>query len=210
MATLLLASHNSGKLAELSALLEPLGVTCRSAAGLGLHQPEEVETTFVGNARIKARAAFEATGLPALADDSGFAVEALNGAPGVRTADWCITAEGTTDFDLGMDRIHKAVAQTGTAPPWRARLVCALLLIVPDGSEHVFEGVVSGEFVWPKRGEHGRALEPIFAPDGAGGRTFGEMHQKEKLAISHRAQAFEAFRDFLAANPAALAGSGRS
>lgn len=207
MATLLLASHNSGKLAELSALLEPLGVNCCSASGLGLPQPEETETTFVGNARIKARAAFEATGLATLADDSGFAVDVLNGAPGVWTADWCTTEDGTTDFDLGMNRIHQAVLQTGVSPPWTALLVCTLVLVLPDGSEQIFEGVSQGELIWPKRGEQGRALEPIFAPDGGGGRTFGEMRHEENLAVSHRARAFKAFRDFLAAHPDVLRGS---
>lgn len=204
MPTLLLASHNPGKLAELSALLEPLGVSCRRASGLGLPPPQEVETTFVGNARIKARAAFVATGLATLADDSGFAVDALDGAPGVWTADWCTTGDGTTDFNLGMNRIHQAVLQTGLTPPWKACLVCALVLVLPDGSEQVFEGIAQGELVWPGRGEQGRALEPIFAPDGGGGRTFGEMIQEEKLAISHRAKAFGALRDFLATRPGVL------
>ena len=204
MTTLLIASHNSGKLAELSALFAPLGVTCRGASGLGLPAPQETESTFVGNAGIKAHAAFQATGLATLADDSGFAVDALDGAPGVWTADWCRTEDGTTNFDLGMSRIHDAIRTTGVPGPWTARLICALVLILPNGSERVFEGVALGQVVWPGRGTQGRALEPIFAPDDADGLTLGEMAQEEKLVISHRAKAFGACRDFLAKNPDVL------
>nr|WP_111298342.1 non-canonical purine NTP pyrophosphatase [Paracoccus saliphilus] len=207
MSTLLIASHNRGKLAELAELLSPLGVTCRIAPDLHLPSPPETETTFAGNARLKARAGYKATGLATLADDSGCTVEDLAGAPGVLTADWCTTAGSTTDFGSGMVRIHQALLASGRPPPWKAQLVCVLVLIQPDGSEHFFEGAISGEVIWPPRGERGRALEPIFVPEGSGGRTMAEMPPEEKLATSHRGRAFEALRCFLAAHPEALASS---
>lgn len=203
MNTLLIASHNRGKLAELTQLLSPLGVTCRSASELQLPAPPETETTFLGNARLKALAAHHATGLATLADDSGCEIEALDGAPGVLTADWCITASGATDFAFGRARIHQALDATGSPPPWRARLVCVLVLIGPDGTEHNFEGALSGEVVWPPRGE-GRALDPVFVAEGSDGRTLAEMAPEVKLRTSHRGRAFEALRSFFAAHPEAL------
>lgn len=204
MTTLLIASHNRGKLAELTKLLSPLDVVCRSASDMNLAAPPETETTFLGNARLKACAAHKATGLATLADDSGCAVEALNGAPGVLTADWCTTEDGKTDFKLGMSRIHEALLATGCAPPWKAQLICVLVLIRPDGSEHLFEGTLSGQVIWPPRGECGRALEPIFLPEGNDERTMAELSPEEKLATNHRGRAFEALRRFLAENPEAL------
>ncbi|MEZ5798637.1 MAG: RdgB/HAM1 family non-canonical purine NTP pyrophosphatase [Paracoccaceae bacterium] len=187
---LVIASHNRGKLDEFSALLAPLQVTCVSAADLGLPEPEETETTFVGNARIKARAAALASGLPALADDSGLTVDALNGAPGVYTADWAQTANGR-DFGMAMEKTWAALETVRAPFPRRAQFRCTLLLYWPDGHEEVFEGVAPGELVWPRRGAEGHGYDPMFQPDGHT-VTFAEMPTAQKNAISHRAKAVQA------------------
>ncbi len=185
---LLVATHNRGKLDEIAALLRPLGIACVSAADLGLPEPAETETTFVGNARIKAHAAASATGLPALADDSGIEVEALGGAPGVYTADWA-QIPGGRDFVQAMTRTW-AELETVSAPfPRRARFRATMVLAWPDGHDEVFEGKVEGQVVWPMRGVRGHGYDPMFQPDGYD-VTFAEMGADEKNRISHRADAF--------------------
>ena len=185
---LLVATHNVGKLEEIAALLRPYAVTAVSAGALGLPEPAETETTFVGNARIKAHAGAKASGLPALADDSGITVDGLNGAPGVYTADWAETAKGR-DFVLAMTRVW-AELETISAPfPRNAQFRCTLVLAWPDGTDAVFEGVMPGRVIWPMRGAQGHGYDPMFQPDGYE-MTFGEMDRWEKNRISHRADAF--------------------
>ena len=186
--TLLVASHNKGKLEEISKLLEPFGVEVVSAAAMGLAEPAETEDSFVGNARIKAHFAAKATGLPALSDDSGITIDALAGAPGVYTADWAETPNGR-DFHMAMKRTW-AELETISAPyPRLAQFRCTLVLAWPDGHDEVFEGVMLGEVVWPMRGQQGHGYDPIFQPAGQQ-LTFGEMDRWEKNRISHRADAF--------------------
>ena len=190
---LLIATHNAGKLAEFSRLLEPFGVKVVGAAEMNLAEPEETETTFVGNARIKARAAVAATGLPCLSDDSGIEIEALGNAPGVYTADWAETPQGR-DFPMAMERAHRELLASGAPQPWRARFCCTLVLAWPDGHDEVFEGRVSGDVVWPMRGAEGHGYDPIFRPDGHD-ITFGEMDADTKNAMSHRAIAVKKLID---------------
>lgn len=183
--TLLIATHNAGKLEEFAGMLAPMGISCRSSADFGLPEPEETEETFLGNARIKARAAVAATGLPALADDSGLEIDALDGAPGVHSADWAVTPDGR-DFALAMDRVHQSLEARSAPEPRRARFRATLLLLWPDGHEEVFEGAVEGRIVWPMRGHSGHGYDPIFQPEGET-RTFAEMDSARKNALSHRA-----------------------
>lgn len=185
--TLLIATHNEGKLVEFASLLAPFGIACRSNADFGLPEPQETEDSFLGNARIKARAAVAATGLPALADDSGLEIDALDGAPGVRTADW---AEGPAgrDFSVAMARAWTELEARGAPEPRTARFRATLLLLWPDCHEEVFEGAAEGRIVWPMRGEAGHGFDPIFQPDG-GDETFAEMAPARKNAMSHRAMA---------------------
>lgn len=185
---ILVATHNAGKLDEFRALLAPYGMVPMSAAALGLPVPEETETTFVGNARLKARAAAAGSGMIALADDSGVCVDALGGQPGVLTADWAETPDGR-DFPMAMRRVHAALVQQGAPEPWRASFRCALVLAWPDGADMAFEGVLSGRIVWPMRGIGGHGYDPIFEPDGQA-MTLGEMSAVAKNRISHRADAF--------------------
>ena len=185
---LVVASHNQGKVREISALLAPLGVEAVSAGALGLPEPEETEATFTGNAALKARAAAEGSGLPALADDSGLEVFALAGAPGVYSARW---AGPDKNFPAAMERVWRELQEKG-ATDLSARFVCVLALARPDGSVDTFEGEARGHIVWPPRGEHGFGYDPIFVPDGHE-RTFGEMRHEEKLPLTHRARAFEKF-----------------
>ena len=185
---LLVATHNQGKLEEIAHLLEPYGVTVVGAAEMNLPEPEETETTFVGNARIKAHAAAQATGLPALSDDSGIEIDALGGAPGVYTADWAETENGR-DFILAMTRAHEELEAINAPLPRTARFCCTLVLAWPDGHDEVFPGVMPGQVVWPMRGDQGHGYDPIFQPDGYD-ITFGEMDRWEKNKISHRADAF--------------------
>ena len=187
---LVIASHNRGKLEEFAALLTPLNVTCVSAGDLGLPEPEETEHTFIGNARIKAKAAAEATGLPALADDSGLTVDALDGAPGVYTADWAQTPKGR-DFGLAMEKTWALLEEAHAPYPRRAQFRCTLLLYWPDGHEEVFEGIAPGQLVWPRRGAEGHGYDPMFQPDGFA-ETFAEMDADRKNAISHRGKAVDA------------------
>lgn len=190
---LIIATHNRGKLEEMAHLLEPYGVTVVGAGDLGLPEPEETETTFVGNARIKAHAAAQATGLPALSDDSGIEIQALNGAPGVYTADWAETPSGR-DFTFAMTRAHNELEAMNAPEPRRARFCCTLVLAWPDGHDEVFEGAVEGRIVWPMRGDQGHGYDPIFQPDGHD-LTFAEMDRWEKNRISHRGRAVQAFVD---------------
>ena len=180
---LVIASHNAGKVREIGELLAPFGADVVSAGALGLPEPEETGETFVANAELKARAAALASGLPALADDSGLAVEALAGAPGIYSARW---AGPTKDFARAMAKVQSAL---GEEHDRSARFVCALSLAWPDGHCETFEGIVTGEIVWPPRGENGFGYDPIFLPTG-GQITFGEMDATAKHAISHRADAF--------------------
>ena len=186
--TLLVATHNAGKLEEISALLEPLGIVVTSAKEHGLPEPEEVGTSFVENARIKAHAAARATGLPALSDDSGIEIDALGGAPGVYTADWAETPNGR-DFALAMRRAWERIGRSGVEPPFPARFRATLVLAWPDGHDEVFEGKAEGQIVWPMRGDQGHGYDPIFQPEGFD-ITFGEMDRWEKNRRSHRADAF--------------------
>ncbi|WP_090520783.1 RdgB/HAM1 family non-canonical purine NTP pyrophosphatase [Paracoccus isoporae] len=184
---LLVATHNAGKLAEMRALLAPYGVEVVGAAEMALPEPEETEDNFVGNARIKARAAVAATGLPALADDSGICVDALDGAPGVYTADWAETGSGR-DFGMAMERTWRELEARGAPHPRKAQFRCTLVLAWPDGHEEIFEGVLPGQVVWPPQGVEGHGYDPIFQPDGHD-MTLGRMRPQDKNAISHRAVA---------------------
>ncbi len=178
---LVLASHNAGKLRELAALMQPFGVTVLSAGQLGLPEPEETAPDFAGNARLKARAAASATRLAALADDSGFCVAALGGAPGVLSARW---AGPEKDFAAAMRRVHQQAAGPG-----RAWFVCALSLAFPDGATATYLGRIDGETCWPPRGGQGFGYDPMFVPAG-GHASYGEMDPAAKHADSHRARAF--------------------
>ena len=185
---LLIATHNRGKLDEIADLLSPYGITLSSNADHGLPEPVETETTFVGNARIKAHSAAKATGLAALSDDSGITVNGLDGAPGVYTADWAETANGR-DFVRAMTKTWDELNSRGVAEPRLAQFRCCLVLAWPDGHDEVFDGVMHGRITWPMRGDQGHGYDPIFQPDGFK-ETFGEMDRFEKNRISHRADAF--------------------
>ncbi|MFG6564256.1 RdgB/HAM1 family non-canonical purine NTP pyrophosphatase [Sulfitobacter sp. 1A13421] len=185
---ILIATHNAGKLAEMRQLFAPHGVEVVGAAEVNLPEPEETETTFVGNARIKAHAAAKATGLPALADDSGIEVEALDNAPGVYTADWAETENGR-DFVMAMAKTRNLLEEKNAPHPRRARFCATLVLAWPDGHDEVFAGKVNGTLVWPMRGEEGHGYDPMFQPDGHE-VTFAEMDAEQKNSISHRADAF--------------------
>jgi XTP/dITP diphosphohydrolase len=185
---LLVATHNKGKLEEIARLLEPYRVAVVSAADMGLPEPAETENTFVGNARIKAHAAAQATGLPALSDDSGIEVDALGNAPGVYTADWAETPQGR-DFVMAMTKTWDLLEAARVPAPRRARFCCTLVLAWPDGHDEVFAGQIAGQVVWPMRGALGHGYDPIFLPNGYD-ITFGEMDRWQKNKISHRADAF--------------------
>ena len=186
--TLVVATHNNGKLEEIASLIRPFSVSVKGAAELNLAEPEETETTFVGNARIKAHAAAQATGLPSLSDDSGIEIDALDGAPGVYTADWAETPNGR-DFVMAMTKANDMLDQRGATNPRTARFCCTLVMAWPDGHDEVFPGIMPGQVVWPMRGDQGHGYDPIFQPDGYD-MTFGEMDRWEKNKISHRADAF--------------------
>ena len=183
---LVIASHNEGKVREIRALLQPYGIEPVSAGSLGLPEPPETGTTFVANAEIKARSAADLSGLPALADDSGLAVDALNGEPGIYSARWA--GEGK-DFALAMHLVHDRMAAAGPDAGHDAHFVCALSLCWPDGHMESFEGRVDGLIAWPPRGDNGFGYDPIFQPIGHD-VTFGEMEPDAKHAMSHRADAF--------------------
>jgi XTP/dITP diphosphohydrolase len=179
---LVIASHNEGKVAEISALLAPFSVGAVAAAALGIPEPEETGDSFEANAALKARAAAEASRLPALADDSGLVVPALGGAPGIYSARWAGPAK---DFRSAMARVHRELGEQDRS----ARFVAVLALAWPDGDLELFRGEVAGTLVWPPSGERGFGYDPMFVPKG-GLETFGEMDPVEKHKISHRACAF--------------------
>lgn len=191
---LLAATHNAGKVDELKALFEPHGFQVVSALDLGLDEPEETETAFAGNALLKARAAMQASGLPALSDDSGLMVAALGGDPGIYSARW---AGEPRDFYRAMQRVEDALQASGSADR-SAKFVCALAVAWPDGQEAVFEGEVHGTLVWPPRGDRGFGYDPVFVATGET-LTFGEMDPGLKHAMSHRANAVKKLRAALLA-----------
>ncbi|MEO5938911.1 MAG: RdgB/HAM1 family non-canonical purine NTP pyrophosphatase [Sphingomonas sp.] len=183
---LVIASHNEGKVREIRALLAPYGIEPVSAKSLDLPEPEETGTTFVANAELKAMQAADLSGLPALADDSGLCVEALNGDPGIFSARW---AGETKDFGLAMRLVEDNLQKLGPEVDRDAHFVCALALAWPDGHVEWFEGRVDGLLVWPPRGDNGFGYDPMFLPDGHE-QTFGEMAADEKTPLTHRADAF--------------------
>lgn len=183
---LVIASHNEGKVREIRALLAPFGIEPVSAASLDLPEPEETGTTFIANAELKARAAADLSGLPALSDDSGLVVEALNGDPGIYSARW---AGPTKDFGLAMRLVNEKLEALGPDAGRDAHFICALSLAWPDGHIESFEGRVDGTLVWPPRGDRGFGYDPMFQPLGHD-ISFGEMDPDAKHAMSHRADAF--------------------
>ena len=191
--TLVIATHNAGKLIEIGALLEPYGVKCISAGSLGLPEPAETGTTFVQNALIKARAAAEASGLAALADDSGLSVAALDGRPGVYTADWAerqwFEGDPGRDWYMAMGKVEGLLQAKGPETPRDAWFSCVLALAWPDGDTEVYEGRADGTLTWPPRGTMGFGYDPVFVPQGRE-MTFAELDPEEKHRISHRADAF--------------------
>lgn len=185
---LVLASHNKGKLIEINALVEPYGLEAEPVSSYSSDEPEETGTTFAENARIKAHAAAKISGLPALSDDSGLTVEALDGAPGVYTADWAETDQGR-DFLLAMTKVNDLLDEKSTPAPRLAKFCCTLCVAWPDGEDLIFEGSVDGQLVWPPRGDRGFGFDPVFLPLGEV-ETFGEMDPDKKHSMSHRADAF--------------------
>ncbi len=183
---LVIASHNAGKVREIGALLAPYGLDVVSAGDLDLPEPEETEDSFIGNAELKARAAAQASGLLALADDSGFAVDALAGAPGIYSARW---AGPGKDFGIAMQRVLQEMAASGSADR-SAAFICALTLAWPDGHVESFEGRIDGQVADAPRGQNGFGYDPLFIPSGYD-QTFGELEPAAKHAMSHRARAFE-------------------
>ena len=179
---LVIASHNPGKVEEIAALLAPFRINAVAARELGIPEPEETGATFEANAALKARAAAEASGLPALADDSGLVVPALGGAPGIYSARWAGEAK---DFGAAMARVHRELGDKERT----ALFVAILALASPNGDAELFRGEVEGSLVWPPRGDRGFGYDPMFVPAG-GSLTFGEMDPTEKHKISHRARAF--------------------
>lgn len=200
--TIVVASHNAGKIAEIADLIGPLGFSAKSAAELNFAEPAETGTTFEENAAIKALASARASGLPSLSDDSGLVVDALDGAPGVYTANWAERADGSRDFPMAMEKVEKALAEKGATTPEQrtARFVSVLCLAWPDGHTEMFRGEVDGHIVWPPRGTSGFGYDPVFKPEGYD-TTFGEMTAQQKhgwkpgdrQALSHRARAFKLF-----------------
>jgi XTP/dITP diphosphohydrolase len=191
---IVVATHNKGKLEEFAALLKPYGVDATSAGELGLSEPEETETTFRGNARIKALHAMNASGMITVGDDSGLCVDALNGDPGVYTADW---AGPNRDWMMAMRNVEEKLQAAGAVTPEKrhAAFMCTLCVMWPDGEERFYEGKAPGHLVWPPRGKLGHGYDPVFVPDGES-QTFGEMQPEKKNRISHRARALEQlFRD---------------
>jgi XTP/dITP diphosphohydrolase len=187
---LVIATHNPGKLREIRDLMEPLGISCVGAEKLGLPEPEEIGNTFVDNADLKAREAADLSGLPALADDSGLCVDALQGAPGIFSARWAEDEQGNRDWMRAMERLWREVEAAGPDAGHDAHFACALAIAWPnDGQAENFEGRVDGMLTWPPRGDKGFGYDPIFVPAGHEA-TFGEMDPAEKHQMSHRADAF--------------------
>lgn len=210
---IVVATHNDGKAVEIRALLAPWGIELVSAGELGLAVPDETEDSFEGNAALKARAAAAATGLPALADDSGIEVAWLAGAPGVHTADWAETPTGR-DFTMAMQKVQDLLEKMRAPEPRYARFVCCFALVWPDGHEEIMRGAADGTLTWPPRGDMGHGYDPMFVPDAAADgantarRTFAEMDSDEKNVISHRADAFAKLIALLPPLPGAEAGAG--
>lgn len=200
--TIVVASHNAGKIREIADLIGPFGFSAKSAAELKFEEPDETGTTFEENAAIKALASAKASGLPSLSDDSGLVIDALDGAPGVYTANWAETADGTRDFAMAMQKVETALQEKGARAPEQrtARFVSVLCLAWPDGHTEMFRGEVEGFVAWPPRGAAGFGYDPVFQPEGYD-ITFGEMSAEEKHgwkpgdaeALSHRARAFKIF-----------------
>ena len=191
--SLVIATHNAGKLKEISALLEPHGMKCLSAGSLGLPEPAETGTTFVQNAMLKARAAAEASGIVAPADDSGLSVAALGGRPGVYTADWAerqwFEGDPGRDWYMAMGKVEGLLQEQGADVDRSCAFHCVLALAWPDGEHAVYEGTVPGILTWPPRGAMGFGYDPVFVPEGSE-QTFAEIDPADKHAISHRADAF--------------------
>ncbi len=200
--TIVVASHNAGKIREIEDLIGPFGFSAKSAAELKFEEPDETGTTFEENATIKALASAKTSGLPALSDDSGLVIDALDGAPGVYTANWAEKEDGTRDFAMAMEKVEKALTDKGVSETKdrTARFVSVLCLAWPDGHTELFRGEVEGHVVWPPRGTQGFGYDPVFQPEGYE-TTFGEMSAEEKhgwkpgdaAALSHRARAFKLF-----------------
>jgi XTP/dITP diphosphohydrolase len=200
--TIVVASHNAGKIREIAELIGPFGFSAKSAAELKFEEPDETGTTFEENAAIKALASAKASGLPALSDDSGIVIDALNGAPGVYTANWAEREDGSRDFQMAMEKVEKALEERRATRPEqrRCRFVSVLCLAWPDGHTEMFRGEVEGTVVWPPRGTQGFGYDPVFQPEGYD-ITFGEMSSDQKHgwkpgepeALSHRARAFKRF-----------------
>lgn len=190
---LVVATHNPGKVVEINDLVRPFGLDAVSAGEIGLPEPEETETTFAGNARLKAVAAALASGLPSLSDDSGLEIDCLGGAPGIYSARW---AGPSKDFSAAMKKVADEITQRHgwTAPGPKANFVCALCIAIPGREPEIFEGKVYGHLVWPPRGSLGFGYDPMFLAEGMT-QTFGEMEPDAKHAISHRAIAFAQFVD---------------
>lgn len=186
---LVIATHNAGKLREIRDLLSPYGIECVGAAEMGLPDPEETGVTFIDNAELKARQAADLSGLPALADDSGLAVDALHGDPGIRSARWAEDSEGNRDFGRAMEKVWCAVEAAGDDAGHDAHFVCALSIAWPDGEVKSFEGKVFGALTWPPRGDKGFGYDPMFIANGMS-ETFAEIEPGHKHNISHRADAF--------------------
>lgn len=195
---LVIASHNKGKVKEIGELLAPLGLSVISAGEMGVDEPEETGLTFAENAILKAKNTAEKTGLPALADDSGLAITALDGAPGIYSARW---AGDDKNFDIAFARIQKELSDKNipiiSSVP--AYFICALCLALPSDETQIFEGRIDGTLSFPPRGEHGFGYDPIFIPDGYN-ITFAEMDSAKKHSMSHRARAFEKFLQYLEKN----------
>ena len=199
---IVVASHNAGKLREFADLMAPFGIEAKSAKEYGLPEPEETGTTFEENAYIKAFAAAKATGLPAMSDDSGLCVDALDGAPGVYTADWATQPDGRRDFMMAMQTTEALLAEKGATDPAQrtGRFVAVICLCEPDGTAEYFRGEAEGTLVWPPRGHDSFGYDPVFQPQGFD-VTFGEMTAEQKhgwkpgqaTALSHRARAFQKF-----------------
>jgi len=190
---LVIATHNAGKLKEISALLAPYGIECLSVGSLGLPEPAETGTTFMENALLKARAAAEGSGIVSLADDSGLSVAALDGRPGVYTADWAerqwFEGEPGRDWYMAMGKVEGMLRERGPDIDRSAAFHCVLAIAWPDGEHVVYEGTCPGSLTWPPRGEMGFGYDPVFVPEGRD-MTFAEIDPDEKHAISHRADAF--------------------
>jgi XTP/dITP diphosphohydrolase len=187
---LVIATHNPGKLREIAALVEPLGIACVGAKELGLPEPEEIGVTFADNADLKAREAADLSGLPALADDSGLCVDALHGRPGIFSARWAEDEDGNRDWMRAMEKVWREAEATEPDAPPAAHFFCALSIAWPnDGQTETFEGRVDGVLTWPPRGEKGFGYDPMFVPVGHD-ETFGELDPVFKHSISHRAAAF--------------------